>query len=107
VLNPEDLGLSLAPSSDLQGGDLAENAAILRQVFAGRKGGASVGGGATVSGLTAKREIVALNAAAALYVGGLAHSLKDGINKALAAIDSGAAEKTLASWVTLSKSLAT
>lgn len=106
VLNPEDLGLSLAPSSDLQGGDLAENAAILRQVFAGRKGGALVGGGATVSGLTAKREIVALNAAAALYVGGLALSLKDGITKALAAIDSGAAEKTLASWVALSKSLA-
>jgi anthranilate phosphoribosyltransferase len=96
VLNPEDLGLSLAAQADLQGGDLAENANILRQIFAGQKGGA----------MTAKRDIVALNAAAALYVGGLVPNLKVGVAKALSTIDSGAAAKTLAAWVALSQSLA-
>lgn len=97
VLNPEDLGLSLATQADLQGGDLAENAAILRSIFGGQKGGA----------MTAKRDIVALNAAAALYVGGLVPNLKAGVAKALSTIDSAAAAKTLASWVALSQSLAT
>jgi anthranilate phosphoribosyltransferase len=92
VLNPADLGLSLASNEELKGGDVADNASILRAVFAGSKG--------------PKRDIVALNAAAALYVGGLAPTLKDGLAKAQSVLDSGLAAQTLAKWVKLSQSLA-
>jgi anthranilate phosphoribosyltransferase len=92
VLNPSDLGLSLASKEELKGGDIADNAGILRDIFNGRKG--------------PKRDIVALNAAAALFVGGLAPTLKEGVVKAQAVIDSGLAAQTLAKWVQLSQSLA-
>jgi anthranilate phosphoribosyltransferase len=56
TLNPQDLGLEFAPTSALQGGDLAENAAILKAVLQGK-------------GTTAQQNAVALNAALALQVG--------------------------------------
>ncbi|WP_370587907.1 anthranilate phosphoribosyltransferase [Trichocoleus sp. FACHB-591] len=56
TLNPQDLGLEFAPTSALKGGDLAENAAILKAVLQGK-------------GTTAQRDAVALNAALALQVG--------------------------------------
>jgi anthranilate phosphoribosyltransferase len=90
VLNAADLGLSQGSPGDLQGGDVAANAAILRAVFAGEKG--------------PKRDIVALNAGAAFYVAGLAANLREGVHKAQATLDSGAAQKTLEQWISLSQS---
>jgi anthranilate phosphoribosyltransferase len=53
----------------------AENAAILEKIFAGERG--------------AKRNIVIVNAAAALHVGGIAQTLEEGVHLAAGAIDSG------------------
>lgn len=92
ILNPEDLGLPLCSPSDLKGGDAPANAAILRGIFEGKKGPA--------------RDIVLLNAAAALYVSGLAATLKDGVALARKSIDTGAAKETLAKWVALTRSFA-
>jgi anthranilate phosphoribosyltransferase len=89
ILNPQDLGFSLATKEDLLGGDVAQNAAILRDVFDNAKG--------------AKRDIVILNAAAALYVAGIAPTLKEGVLKARAALESGAARATLEHWVNFSR----
>ncbi|MEO6965287.1 MAG: anthranilate phosphoribosyltransferase, partial [Acidobacteriaceae bacterium] len=83
--SPADVGVAQAPVSALSGGDAAENAAILRAVFAGETG--------------PRRDIVLVNAAAALITGGIATDFRDGIYQAARAIDSGAVERTLASLV--------
>jgi anthranilate phosphoribosyltransferase len=75
VVTPEDAGLQRSNDA-LAGGDAAENAAILRSIFAGERG--------------PRRDIVLLNAAAVLLVAGMANELKDGVAKASAAIDGGA-----------------
>jgi anthranilate phosphoribosyltransferase len=80
-VHPADAGLAKASVSDLAGGDAAENAAIARRILAGAKGPA--------------RDIVLLNAGAALLVAGAAASLGEGIARAAAAIDRGAASATL------------
>lgn len=79
---PEDLGLHRVPLDALAGGDAATNAAILNGIFAGEQG--------------PRRNIVLLNAAAALVAGGAASDLRSGIAIAAAAIDSGAAAKLVA-----------
>jgi anthranilate phosphoribosyltransferase len=89
ILNPQDLGFSLATKEDLQGGDIARNAEIIREILGGAKG--------------PKRDIVLLNAGAALYVAGLAKSLKEGVAQAAQAIDSGKAQETLAKWAAFTK----
>lgn len=77
-LNPADLGFRGAPISELQGGDPAQNAAILRGVLSG--------------GIDdAKRDVVLLNGAAALVAGGVATTIQEGITQAAQVIDSGAA----------------
>lgn len=58
TLNPEELGLTPAPTGELRGGDVQENAEILRAVLQGK-------------GTQAQQDVVALNAALALQVGGL------------------------------------
>ena len=68
-------------AADLRGGDAVENAAIIRAVFAGTAGPA--------------RDIVLLNAGAALFVAGRASSVREGISRRPTAIDSGAARETL------------
>jgi len=84
LVHPEDGGLTPADLSHLQGGDTPEtNAVILESVLEGREKGP-------------RRDVVLLNAAAALEAAGLAGSLKDGVARALEAIESGAAAKTLA-----------
>jgi anthranilate phosphoribosyltransferase len=90
ILNPQDLGFSLCTAADLMGGDAAVNAAIIRGVLEGKKSPAA--------------DIVALNAGAAIYVGGLAPDLKGGVALARASIESGAARKTLETWVARSRS---
>lgn len=73
---PEQVGLLSAPVSTLAGGDAAENAAILRSIFSGEHG--------------PRRDIVLLNAAAVLQVGGRADNIADGVSLARKTIDSGA-----------------
>ncbi len=80
-LHPSDVGLRRIQVGELQGGDAAANAAIIREVLDGRPG--------------APREIVLLNAGAALFVAGACASVTDGIVLAARAIDSGAARATL------------
>lgn len=81
--SPEMFGMKRAPVRDLIGGQsAAENAAILEKIFAGEHG--------------AKRNIVVVNAAAALYVGRVAQSLEEGVQLAAHAIDSGSVHKKLA-----------
>jgi anthranilate phosphoribosyltransferase len=77
VLAPEDAGLKRAQASDLKGGDATVNAKALRAVLGGEKG--------------AYRDIVVLNAAAALVVGGRAADIASGARLAEQVIDSGAA----------------
>ena len=80
-VHPADAGLPKASLSDLAGGDAAENAAIARRILSGVTGPG--------------RDIVLLNAGAALLVAGAAASLAEGISRAAAAIDRGAAAATL------------
>jgi anthranilate phosphoribosyltransferase len=81
TLDPRVLGLTRATLGDLQARDVEDSARIVRGVIGGEKG--------------PHREIVVLNAAAALLVAGAAGSLREGLEMAAAAIDSGAAWKTL------------
>lgn len=83
--SPKDAGLSRAPLATLQGGDAAENAAILQTIFAGETG--------------PRRDIVLVNAAAALIAAGIASDFRTGIDRAAQAIDSGAVRHTLAALV--------
>ena len=78
---PEDAGLASAPLEALRGGDPQANAAIARDVLSGARG--------------PKRDVVLLNAAAALLVAGKAGSLRDGVRLAAAAIDDGRARALL------------
>ena len=82
---PEQYFGQAAEANDLVGGDPAQNAEITREILSGKKG--------------AKRNVVVLNAAAALVTADVAGDLKDGILKAEAAIDSGAAAGKLESLV--------
>lgn len=74
-LDLDALGLGRAPTSALAGGTAAENAAILESVFAGEAG--------------PRRDVVLLNAGAALVVAGVAAGFDEGIATAAAAIDNG------------------
>ncbi len=86
-LVPDDLGLARATIDELRGGDAEANAAIARRVLSGEVG--------------PYRDIVVLNAAAGLVVAGVASDLVDGIERAMASIDSGAAADRLARLVDL------
>jgi anthranilate phosphoribosyltransferase len=92
---PHDVGLPHAALADLQGGDTAQsNAAILEAILTGAERGP-------------KRDIVLLNAAAALEAIGLAADLPEGVALAAHAIDSGAARKALHSLRDFTRSLST
>lgn len=82
VIQPEDFGLTRCKKEDLVGGTPEENAAITRAILAGTDRGP-------------KRGAVLLNAGAALYIGGKAASLADGVRLAGELIDSGAAMQKL------------
>ncbi|WP_292025908.1 anthranilate phosphoribosyltransferase [Brevundimonas sp. UBA2416] len=82
---PEDAGLPRADLADLRGGDAEENAEALRALLEGAKG--------------AYRDIVLLNAAAALVVADRAADLTEGAALAAAVIDDGRAARALADLV--------
>jgi anthranilate phosphoribosyltransferase len=87
-VTPADAGLAPARLADLKGGDAATNAQAIRDVLAGRPG--------------PFRDIVLLNTAAALVVGGRAGSLKAGVDLAASSIASGAAARALERLVAVS-----
>lgn len=89
-LDPRAFFDSVATLDDLKGGDPAVNADILRRVVSGEPG--------------PKRNIVCLNAAAAIVAGGRARDLHEGLKLAAAAIDSGAARKALDNLVAHTRS---
>ena len=92
TISPDELDLPWVPLEDIKGGDQAENALILRRLFQGERGPI--------------RDVVLLNSAAILMVGGKAQDLKDGIGLASEAIDSGEAFRRMEALVELSSSLA-
>lgn len=92
TVDPVSLGLAPATHEQLVGGDRAHNAEALRRVLDGAHG--------------PHRDIVALNAAAALVVAGAAESLADGLATATAAIDDGRARQTLDAAVRVSQEAA-
>jgi len=91
-VSPLDAGLGKAPTGQVQGGDRAANARILREVCQGRVGPV--------------RDVVLLNTAAMLVVGDAVTSLAEGVDVARDAINNGAALRCVDNLVTLSQSLA-
>ncbi len=88
-LDPAELGLSKAPVESMRGGAPEENARLAREVLDGAKG--------------PRRDVVLLNAAAALRAAGLAEEWKDGLGLAAEAIDSGRAGEVLQRWARISQ----
>jgi anthranilate phosphoribosyltransferase len=80
-VSPEECGLPRATLDDIAGGDATFNASLIRDVLAGKK--------------SARRDVVLLNAAAALVAAGRADHLRDAVPLAAKAIDSGAALEKL------------
>jgi anthranilate phosphoribosyltransferase len=91
AVRPEDFGLARTTIGELIGGDREENARIIRAILDGEPG--------------PKRDIVLMNAAAALVAGGKARDLKEGVGLAAHAIDSRAALRKLEALVGLSRRL--
>jgi anthranilate phosphoribosyltransferase len=91
-IDPVALGFAPATMEQLIGGDPAHNADVVRRVVAGDRG--------------PHRDIVVLNAAAALVVAGAAESMDDGVAVATAAVDSGKAAETLDVLVATSQAAA-
>jgi anthranilate synthase/phosphoribosyltransferase len=82
TFDPAELGFHRARLSDLQGGDAQENAAITESILSGKLD-------------SARRDVVLLNAAAALVAAGRTRSFSEGIRLAEHSLDSGAAKRTL------------
>ena len=89
TVDPTEFGLALASLDDLRGGDASVNADCLRRVFDGQSG--------------AHREVVALNAAAALVVAEVSDTMAEGLEAAAASIDEGLAGQVLENFVSVSK----
>jgi anthranilate phosphoribosyltransferase len=92
VLNAKDFGLQPADVTAVRGGDPAHNAQVIRDTFSGTRG--------------AVRDIVVFNAAAGLVVAGVASHMADGIERAQASIDSGAANNVVDALIKISNSVA-
>ncbi len=88
-ITPEQFGLKRGSKSDIIGGTPEENARITRGILAGEI-------------RDARRDIVLMNAGAAIYCGGAAESFEDGVKKAAEMIDSGKAMEVLENYVRIS-----
>ena len=88
VITPEDCGFDRCTKEELKGGTPEENAAITQTILSGGRG--------------AKRNAVLLNAGAALYIGGKADSMKDGVALAAELIDTGKAAAVLEQLIAVS-----
>lgn len=87
-VHPADFGLAKASPDSLKGGNATTNAAIVTSILNGERG--------------SQRDIVLLNAGAALFVAGEADTIKAGIATASGAIDSGAARSVLKNLIAVS-----
>ena len=92
TINPVKLGFKKAKKGALLGGGKEENAQIIRAILNGEKG--------------ARRDIVVLNSACALYAGDAVPSIKEGIRRAEESIDSGNAMRALNSLIKETQSFA-
>ncbi len=90
-ITPEDLGIRRWPIESIRGGDANKNKQIILDILNGKDGG--------------PRDVTVINAAAALKVSGLAKTLKEGVEMAIEAIDSGAALRKLNQLIEISKKL--
>jgi anthranilate phosphoribosyltransferase len=88
IITPEQFGFKTCAKEDLKGGTPEENAKITKEILSGTKG--------------PKRDAVLLNAGAALYLGGKAESMQDGVKLAAGIIDSGKALQTLQKMIEVS-----
>ena len=88
IIKPEDFGFERCEKTDLKGGNPDENAQITRDILSGKKGH--------------QRNATLLNAGAALYIGGKADSMKNGISLASQLIDNGSAYNTLEKLIEVS-----
>jgi anthranilate phosphoribosyltransferase len=84
-VTPEEFGIKRSRLEDISGGDAAANATIIREILAGKK--------------SPKRDVVLLNAAAALVAAGKVEHLGDAIPLAAQSIDSGSAAAMLEALV--------
>jgi anthranilate phosphoribosyltransferase len=89
TIDPLDLGVPRCAPEELRGGSPAENAGVIRSVFAGDDRGA-------------KRDAILLNAAGAIAAGGHAEDLREGLEVARRAVDSGSAAERLDALVAFS-----
>ncbi len=87
-LYPMDLGVKESSLDKIRGGEAAHNAKIVNDVLGGWKGPC--------------RDVTVLNAAAAIFVGGKAESIKEGVEKARESIDTGKAAEALKKFVAVS-----
>jgi anthranilate phosphoribosyltransferase len=85
-ITPEQFGMQRAPMSELMGGDVQSNADIIREILDGKK--------------SPKRDVVVMNAAAALVAAGKADDIHVAVPVAQQSIDSGAAKEKLEKLVT-------
>ena len=92
-VTPEELGVKRAPFEEIKGGDAATNAAIITAVLRGE-------------GPRAPRDVVALNAGAALVAAAVAPDLRAGVHMAREAIDAGLGWRKLEQWRAASNQLA-
>lgn len=90
-ISPEEFGFQRAELKDILGGSVKDNAGITLNVLSGEKG--------------PKRDIVVLNAAGAILVGGGAKNMKEAVAIAASSIDSGAAKDKLAKLIALSNKM--
>lgn len=88
VIKPEDFGFERCSKAELKGGNPDENAQITRDILSGKQGH--------------QRNATLLNAGAALYIGGKADSMKNGIGLASQLIDNGNAYTTLEKLIEVS-----
>jgi anthranilate phosphoribosyltransferase len=91
-ISPEDFGLARHAPDGLLGGDAHLNARILRDILSGEETGAA-------------RDVILLNAGAAIYVSDKAKSIEEGVRLAEDSIDSGAAERALEDFIRTTRRL--
>ena len=92
TISPEQVGLRRAPAEAIPGGDPAQNAQTARSIFEGERG--------------SSRDLATLNAGAAIYAGGRAATLEEGVRAAERAIDEGLALAALERFVKRTRELA-
>jgi anthranilate phosphoribosyltransferase len=90
TIDPLELGIARCAADELRGGSPAENAVVIRDVFAGADGGG-------------RRDAILLNAAGAIAAGGLARDLREGLGLACEALESGAAAERLEALIAFSR----